>query len=900
MESENSDDLTIEKLLDLVDPKNPPLLKKLGGPEELAKKLGSNIEKGLSSSQFDKQIEKYGTNKLPEAVLKTFLQFVWEAAQDKTLMVLMVAAALEIGIGIYKQWFAAKRDSLALIDGGAIVIAILVVIMIGAVSDYRKQSQFKALSEFGKSLNNIAVFRDGELIDLGVEQLIVGDIINVQTGVVVPADAVLISGFNVSCDESAMTGEPHAIEKEPHEDAFLLSGTNVVNGIGKALVICVGVNSLNGRSLLALEVEQEDTPLQQKLNKLADMIANIAFTLAVSMIVILAITYFAVNGGVSDGVKISGDLLTLFILAVTVVVVAVPEGLPLAVTLSLAHATLQMLKDNNLVRHLSACETMGNATTICSDKTGTLTLNKMTVVESILMEVKFEKDKQAEFSQKIQSVSSLHTKILALVGNSLNVNSTASESKNKDGEVALTGSKTEIALLEFWQKMGYSYQKDRETTEVVNVIPFSSDRKRMTCVVKYPLDNETAVAMGLPESNTPKREFIYVKGASEIVLRCCTHVLSKDGKIIPMTPELHQWYENLIASYADEALRTICCAIKPIAPGQSGVEADGTIVDDKDLVLAMLFGILDPLRPEVPAAVARCQRAGVVVRMVTGDSEPTARAIARGCGILTAGGLVMEGPKFRKLTEAQLDEILPKLQVLARSSPLDKQILVNNLKRLGETVAVTGDGTNDAPALASADVGFSMGIAGTEVAKEASDIILMDDNFASLVKAVLWGRCVYDAIRKFLQFQLTVNVSAVCITVISALHTTVTGYKKPESILTAIQLLWVNLIMDTMAALALATDNPTDELLNRMPSPRSEPMISPPMFKQIMGQALFQIVACLSLYFLGPTIVPFDPTRDETVPSGKIMASLVFNTFIFCQIFNEINSRSITSTGILF
>jgi Ca2+-transporting ATPase len=622
--------------------------------------------------------------------LKTFLEFVWEAVQDRTLMVLMGAAALEIGIGIYKQWFAVKRDSLALIDGGAIVVAILVVVLLGSISDYRKQAQFKALSEFGKSLNNIAVIRDGNTEELLVEKLVVGDIINVQTGVVVPADCVLISGFNVSCDESAMTGEPHAIEKEPHEDAFLLSGTNVVNGIGKAVVICTGVNSLNGRSLLALEVEPEETPLQQKLNQLADLIAKIAFVLACSMIVILAITYFSVNPGVSDGVKISSDLLTLLILAVTVVVVAVPEGLPLAVTLSLAHATLQMLKDNNLVRHLSACETMGNATTICSDKTGTLTLNKMTVVESILMETKFEKDKEAEFSQNIQNISSVHKKIASLVANSLNVNSTANETRNKDGDMVLTGSKTEIALLEFWRKMGFPFQKDRESTEIVNVIPFSSERKRMTCVVKYPLDNETAAAMDLPQSSLPDREFIYVKGASEIVLRCCNRVLSKSGKILPMTPELHQWYEKLIASYADEALRTICCAIKPVAPGQSGVESDGTIVDDKDLVLVMLFGILDPLRPEVPAAVARCQRAGVVVRMVTGDSEPTARAIARGCGILTADGIVMEGPKFRKLSEKELDEVLPKLQVLARSSPLDKQILVNNLKRLGQTVAVTG------------------------------------------------------------------------------------------------------------------------------------------------------------------------------------------------------------------
>jgi Ca2+-transporting ATPase len=324
-----------------------------------------------------------------------------------------------------------------------------------------------------------------------------------------------------------------------------------------------------------------------------------------------------------------------------------------------------------------------------------------------------------------------------------------------------------------------------------------------------------------------------------------------------------------------------------------------------------IFGILDPLRPEVPAAVKVCQKAGVKIRMVTGDSVATARAIARDAGILTEGGTLMEGHVFRKLSPAEMDLVLPKLQVLARSSPLDKQVLVNRLKFLGETVAVTGDGTNDGPALKSADVGFSMGIAGTEVAKEASDIVLLDDNFASLVKAIIWGRSVYDSVRKFLQFQLTVNVvsfpsfycpcehilnasqSAVVLVFITSLYTAFTGDKIPTPGISAVQLLWVNLIMDTMAALALATDPPSPSLLERKPSPRSDPILNAPMKKMIVGQGIYQIIVGLVVYFLANSWFP--NAALDIKGDIEFRSALLFNAFVFCQIFNEVNSRSISS-----
>jgi Ca2+-transporting ATPase len=693
------DHLTPTQLLELVDPKNPELLAKLGGAQGIASRLNSSLDKGLpnDSKVIEQQCEIYGVNKLPEPISKSFVEFVWEALQDKTLIVLMVAAAFEIGIGIYEAFFSESKDKLALVDGGAILVAIIIVVLIGSISDYRKQAQFRALNDFGKSLVLLKVLRGGELIEVNSEQILVGDVIHICTGVVIPADGILISGFNVECDESSMTGEPHSIEKDVKEDPFLLSGTNCVNGEGKMLAIAVGINSLNGRSLLALEVEPEDTPLQQKLGHLADAIARMAFILAVTMVIVLTIVYFIANFAIKQtdrpqGFKIVSDLLHTLILAVTIVVVAVPEGLPLAVTLSLAHATLKMLKDNNLVRHLAACETMGNATAICSDKTGTLTLNKMTVVEFTMMEAVYNRQNPDSLLKDIcKDNDDGLRKVVKLLFQSFNVNSSAGEIKNKNGEITFTGSKTEIAILELTKILNFPYQEDRDSSQVLHVTPFSSERKRMSCVVRIPWDKQLFETLGINTIENQPQDFMFVKGASEIVLRACTRILTGDGRIIPLSSEIMAKYEGIISNYADQAYRTICAAIKPIFPGETFKSEKDELLDVEDLVLVGLFGIEDPLRPEVVDAVSRCQTAGVKVRMVTGDGIQTARAIAKGCGILQSDEeIVMEGPEFRKLTEQQMTDIIPKLSVLARSSPLDKQILVKNLKRLGATVAVTG------------------------------------------------------------------------------------------------------------------------------------------------------------------------------------------------------------------
>lgn len=546
-----------------------------------------------------------------------------------------------------------------------------------------------------------------------------------------------------------------------------------------------------------------------------------------------------------------------------------------------------MLKDNNLVRVLAACETMGNATTVCSDKTGTLTQNKMTVVAGAFgSSFSFEKSPKEE-EEDVVAIANVPSHVskpaLDLINQSIAVNSTAFEGENEKGEPCFVGNKTETALLQFSRDLhAEHYGKLRSLWPIEQLYPFSSERKAMATVMQY------------PHPITKKVMYrVHVKGASEIILNLCSFVLSLDMQqddepvaTADLTSEDRVRIEQTIQNYAKRSLRTIGIAYRDFEEwppkGASGVSEDSNddqvpyedLVHDKSLTFIGVVGIEDPLREGVPEAVQACQRAGVFVRMVTGDNLVTAKSIAKQCGIYTPGGVVMEGPAFRKLTLAEMDAILPRLQVLARSSPEDKRILVSRLRELGDIVAVTGDGTNDGPALKMADVGFSMGIAGTEVAKEASSIILMDDNFSSIVKAIMWGRCVNDAVKKFLQFQLTVNITAVMLTFISAVASS-----DQKSVLTAVQLLWVNLIMDTFAALALATDPPTLELLARNPEPRNAPLITFRMWKMIIGQAIFQVVVTLVLLYSSVLNYPSDSVVLQTV---------VFNTFVFCQIFNEI------------
>ena len=584
--------------------------------------------------------------------------------------------------------------------------------------------------------------------------------------------------------------------------------------------------------------------------------------------------------------QIASGFAEAFVIAITVIVVAIPEGLPLAVTIALAYSTKKMYKDKCFIKQLAACETMGNATTICSDKTGTLTENKMTVVEGWFGNVTITEDEFRDGS----AAAKLNKKLTECLVEQISINRTAylihtAADGSKLDIPIVVGNKTEGALLQMVNAWGNDHEevKKRLFDELKDrIFPFNSDKKRSTAVVTLP----------------DGRVRLYCKGASEWVLKDCTHYTDVNGGTQRLDSSMTTELEQRIEDMARRALRTLVLAHKDYS-SISQLPGDWTESppDDSDLVCDCIVGIIDPLRSDVKEAVATAQMAGVVVRMVTGDNILTACAIARQAGILTADGVAIEGPELRKMTPAQLDAILPRLQVVARSSPEDKFLLVTRLNgynipnnkeeweekyktfngvtfeddrdRLlpgymeewkltrpegGQVVGVTGDGTNDAPALKGADVGLAMGITGTKVAQGAADVVILDDKFSSIVKAILWGRCVYDNIRRFLQFQLNVNIVALCLVFIGA----VTGNGKP---LTAIQLLWTNLVMDTLGALALGTEAPTPDLLHRRPYKRSASLISYPMRRMIGVQSSFQLTLLLVLLFRG--------AQWFNIPQGK-------------------------------
>ncbi|OTB03628.1 hypothetical protein M426DRAFT_173820 [Hypoxylon sp. CI-4A] len=862
----------------------------------------SNTHKHGSDESFFDRKRVYGDNRIPEKKGKSFLQLVWITYNDKVLILLSVAAVVSLAIGLYQTFGIPSEDgqpSVEWVEGVAIIVAIVIVVLVGSLNDWQKERQFAKLNK-KKQDRVVRVIRSGKTVEISVFDLLAGDVVHLEPGDLIPVDGILIQGFNVKCDESQATGESDVIRKKPAEDVFaaiensedtrkldpfIQSGGRVMEGVGTFLATSTGIHSSYGKTMMSLNEDPEITPLQSKLNVIAEYIAKLGGAAGLLLFIVLFIMFLVRLPNNHNTPSEKGqEFLDIFIVVVTIIVVAVPEGLPLAVTLALAFATNRMVKDNNLVRHLKACEVMGNATTICSDKTGTLTQNKMTVVAGTIGTThRFGSGRSEaegvpapkEPSEK-EFASALSEGAQELLLKSIALNSTAFEGE-VDGTKAFIGSKTETALLDYAKAhlgMG-PVSEERASAKTLQLIPFDSGRKCMGVVVQ--LDNGTAR--------------LYVKGASEIVLKKCSTILrdpTQDLTSTPITLDDVETVKALIEDYASRSLRTIGIVYRDFEkwPPRNIRRAEGdqnqVIFEDifKNMTFVGMVGIQDPLREGVPEAVKQCQRAGVIVRMVTGDNKLTAQAIARECGILQPDGLVMEGPDFRNLSKHQQNEIIPRLRVLARSSPEDKRILVRRLKDLGETVAVTGDGTNDAPALKLADVGFSMGIAGTEVAKEASAIILMDDNFTSIVKALKWGRAVNDAVKRFLQFQLTVNVTAVALTFVTAVSSSTEG-----SVLTAVQLLWVNLIMDTLAALALATDPPQDSCLDRKPERRGASIISTTMWKMILGQAIYQLVITFVLYYAAFSI---GIVADEDTARRN---TLVFNTFVWMQVFNQWNNR---------
>ncbi|CAD8078964.1 unnamed protein product [Paramecium primaurelia] len=896
------------------------------GEKLIEEGLCTDFKQGLTMQDQAERERAFGHNRKPKIEPKGYCELWLGALNDFTMKVLCVAAVISIIVDVTTADESYRQ--IAWIEGFAILVAVIISTNANAVNDYQKERQFQKLNEVADERKRVTVVRNGKKCDIHMSEVLVGDVVQIFEGMEIPADGFVLEASDLTSDESAMTGETDPIKKNVlsecinkrnqlkeegaqntagHHDVpspIMMSGTRVLSGEGKMLILVVGDSSCAGKiAALLRQDEPEATPLQMKLTAIAEDIGKFGLISAILIVCVMCLR-FGIERGINDDWEnyMVVTIIGYFIIGITVVVVAIPEGLPLAVTLSLAYSTKQMLQDQNLVRKMAACETMGGASMICSDKTGTLTQNKMSLVNvwnDDIIEIDTYSEKQQLTSYFPQNFQEFFIQCAVVNGSAM----LRPEPK---------GSKTEIALLEFIERCSMNYEEQREKYPASTKFPFSSQRKRMSMVLE--LDGG--------------RRRLVCKGASEMVLAACSQYHSKgNGSIVPMNQELKQKVEKSIETMAGRALRTICLAYKEISAREDLTTKDNKgvyAVEQSDLTLVAVLGIKDILRQEVPRAIQLCRRAGIKVRMVTGDNKMTARAIAKECGIITPGddqSIVMEGPDFiakiggvvctkcrtavcpcaRDSTTAkkenkdvrvdtianpqEFDKIYPHLDVLARSRPEDKYALVTGLIERGHVVAVTGDGTNDAPALKKADVGFAMGIAGTEVAREAAAIILLDDNFNSIVKAVMWGRNVYDNIKKFLRFQLTANLVSVGLTLIGAAVLS-------QEILKPIQLLWVNLIMDTLGSLALATEPPTEKLLYRKPHDRNEYIISKKMFKFIVGTAIIQIAVVLIIVFAGDSFLPEYPDEYDLTAFRGIKKRYKYSDHLCKTTYDELKKYS--------
>ena len=964
--------VSVDDLNELCESKDIKKLASFGGPDKIATMLHTDFVKGITVDEHDihSRQKTFGKNVFPIQKQKAFWKYIYESFQDFTLMILIAAATATLVFGVLVNIQDATKPEW--IDALGIFLAVFLVVSVTSVQNYNQERQFKKLNKT-KDNKLITVLRDGDQQQISIFDLLVGDMVKIESGDTVPADGILVHGFDVSCDESQMTGETDMVKKNDSKP-FLISNCKVTTGTGTMLVLATGINTAWGKTKLALmgkipkteemkfaealdedenseeeeggkkrsklaiawsnsslkkkldkieefikvkillqDEEARKTPLQEKLEDLAGLIGKVGTVVAVlnflalmvKFAILMTFFYDSTTGGVGGFELITLILLKLlnnFVMAITIIVVAVPEGLPLAVTISLAYSMKKMIKDKNLVRQLKACETMGEATIICSDKTGTLTTNQMTVVQGNFLgehveSFEFSADEIMESSDSKNSEEA-YIKVkrdiqdqmrkqfgdyydLLNIGIALNCTADIRIEYKKQGKiVTYLGSKTEGALLQLSSdNFGFDFKKCRDDKQdnIAHVYTFSSKRKRMSSILKTGDGAYT----------------IYCKGASEIVLGLCTKYISKDGSVADIDTDMRKKMEQDIIAMASSGLRTLCLALKDFRCDSEEDLADASLIEN-DLICICLVGIKDPLRSGVMPAMDMCSGAGITVKMLTGDNILTAKYIAKECGILTEDGTAILGSEWRSMSRSKRLQILPKLQVMARSTPIDKLTLVKLLRESGEVVGVTGDGTNDAPALKEADVGLSMGLSGTEIAKDASDIVIMDDKFSSIVQAVKWGRSVYENIRKFLQFQITINIVALVLTFFVSVES-------DHFPLTPVQLLWVNMVMDTFAALALATEPPSASLLKKKPCTAEEPLISNNMWKHILVQSFYQLFVCFYLIYGHKDLINLATRKNAwdwdfsflTRNISKDDYSLLFNTFVLMQVFNEFNCRKI-------
>jgi Ca2+-transporting ATPase len=915
-------------------------------------------EVGLTDAEVADSRARFGVNRLTplprEPVWKKFL----EKFDEPIIKILLAASLLKIVVDLFDaspltggialgalvavfvvallakigEWVPSILFVLALVlvgvsiaigepsyEGLAVMVAVVLATGVAFLSEYRSDKEFEKLNTAKDSVR-VKVQREVAVKTIPLEDVVVGDLVLLEMGDEIPADGRVVRANELIIDQSLMTGESEGVKKTtahpddisdgPEQPGNVFRGMYVGDGVGQMIVTNVGDDTMIGQIARRLGGEPEEvppalagasdesretrvqrkltiskasTPLQEKLEFLAALISKIGYIAAIAIFLALLVRGLWVGevrfpGPEDDAGKVLlasvRALLSYFVYMVIIIVVAVPEGLPMSVTVSLAIAWRKMSKANSLVRQLVACETIGSATVICSDKTGTLTQNRMTVSRVGAGTAVFTQESEA--GGDLQPGSALWWVIV-----NAGVNATATL-EEKNGKTVTVGNSTEGALLN-WLAIGawvrptaFSHIELRLRHQVLYQIHFSSDRKRMTSVVK---NNGGAVAL--------------VKGAPEALLAACEKYTAPDGTVHPLTPEVRSAIHAHIASAAGDAMRTLAFAHAELPvnfPRSEDAIHDRRAEIENDLIFDGWVGIRDPLRDDVKEAVRQCRAAGIDVKMITGDTIETARAIGREIGLLDSpDAIAMTHEEFGKLSDEELTERLPRLRVLARALPLDKDRLVRLLQARNEVVAMTGDGTNDAAALRKADVGLAMGISGTEVAKEASKIVLLDDAFSTIVRGVHWGRALYENIQRFIQFQLTINVSALVIAFLGPFL----GLKPPFTVL---QLLWINVIMDTFAAIALCSEPPRANLMKRPPKKRDESIITRTMLGNILVTAAFFVVVMLALllgmqhggWFGGGE----EPSREFPEFTYR-QVTIFFSVYVFFQVWNQINCRSL-------
>lgn len=816
---------------------------------------------GLTDAEVLESRKKYGVNILTppekEPLWKQFL----EKFTDPLIIILMIAGVLSIGISFY-EYFGLNEGFTVFFEPIGIFVAILLATGLAFYFELKADKEFAILNQVNDD-ELVEVIRNCNATQIPKKDVVVGDVVIINTGAEVPADGELLECVSLNVDESTLTGEPmchkSVDEKDFDPDAtyptnHVLKGTKVMEGHGIFRVTAVGDKTENGKVFVAAQIDDSvKTPLNEQLDGLSDLITKLSYGFAALVVIGRLLIYFLGDNSM-EWAHITAYVLQTLMIAVTLIVVAVPEGLPMAVTLSLAYSMRRMLKTNNLVRKMHACETMGATTVICTDKTGTLTQNQMSVEEAQF------------YGLANQALGTDETSRLIKEGIALN--STASLDLSNPDKPVVLGNPTEGALLLWLRNNGIDYRNLKEDANVVEELPFSTERKYMATVV------DSAQLEG--------KKILYVKGAPEIIRSLCKQI-DKNVNIADIDRQL--------TDYQNRAMRTLGFAYQVLNDSDMAI-ADGKVVAD-NLTFMGIVAVADPVRKDVPAAVQKCMAAGINVKIVTGDTPGTAKEIGRQIGLWTkkdSDSAIITGAEFEKLSDDELDKKVLGLKIIARARPLDKKRLVESLQRNNQVVAVTGDGTNDAPALKAAHVGLSMGD-GTSVAKEASDITIIDNSFSSICRAVMWGRSLYQNIQRFLLFQLTVNVAACFIVLVGAFMGT-------ESPLTVTQMLWVNLIMDTFGAMALASLPPSQSVMKDKPRDRKAFILTKPMMKDILGVGgFFFLLLVVFLYIFQHTEITqmtdlLHCKLGEANGLSPYEQTLLFSIFVWTHLWYMFNTRS--------